>query len=404
MGLRTMFKKVKNAVTFTDDNNKYDSTRVDKEPPLRWEKAVIAMNGIVHQVSKIDPDGVDVVCFPGSGGEGGMQHDIYRNVKDMVGLEAMVTCQAPQGPCQMGQAMTTVLNEAFQKRQQNGGKRPSTILVLTAGRPDDYMELTETLSRAAKQVQSDAELTITFVQVGDDEWATNYLRHLDHNLTTTNKKGQTIDIVDSIKDEDIKAALKEIKKELKEGHKKANSGSTGAMVGAFTGAAMGIGGMYMANKMHAKNRGTDGWTGKWKASYEGEEICVLEVNDDMGGNLNIKGWPEHMTNIGFYVEMDNGGLNIVQMTPDCPEDIVVGTIEDEHTIAWDDGTRWEEVPPKGVSWAKYAGAAVTGAVVGAATGYLLQKKFFNKASRHVESDYIIVLDRSGMMAVPDTGK
>jgi hypothetical protein len=121
--------------------------------------------------------------------------------------------------------------------------------------------------------------------------------------------------------------------------------------------------------------------------------------------LKIKGWPGGIVSYGNYAELENdAGYNIQHSTPDDPEDIVIGTIEDEHTIAWDDGTRWEEIPPKGGSWAGYAGAAITGAVVGGATGYLMEKKFFNKASKKVKSDYVIVLDRSGMMAIPDTGK
>ena len=390
-----MFKKVKNVMAFSDKDAASPLTFDPENPPLRYEKAVIAMNGIVNQVSKIDPDGVDVVCFPGSGGEGGLEHDIYRNIKDIKGLEALVTAQEPKGPCNMGQAMNVVLKEAFEK------ERPCSVLVLTAGRPDDHEALTETLVKAARKVRKVSDLTITFVQVGDDEWATNYLKHLDTELSTTNADGEEIDIVDTIKDEDIKKALKEMKKELKEKGNK--NGATGAMVGAFAGAAMGVGGMYLANKMHAKKR-TEGWNGKWKATYEGEEISVLKVKDDLEGNLKIKGWPDDAISFGNYVEMADGGLNIIHMTPDNPEDIVIGTIEDEHTIEWDDGTRWEEVPPKGAHWTKYAGAVVAGAAIGGATGYLLEKKFFKKASKKVKSDYVIVLDRSQMMAVPDTGK
>ena len=75
--------------------------------PTRWEKAVVGMNGIVQQVSTIDPDGIDVVCFPGK--EGAEEEaEIFRNVKDTQGLEALVTATKPHGPCHMGKAMDTV--------------------------------------------------------------------------------------------------------------------------------------------------------------------------------------------------------------------------------------------------------------------------------------------------------
>jgi len=51
----------------------------------------MSLNSIVTTVAKIDPDGVDIVCFPGSGGEGGFSYDIYRNIRDANGLEDLVT-------------------------------------------------------------------------------------------------------------------------------------------------------------------------------------------------------------------------------------------------------------------------------------------------------------------------
>lgn len=364
-------------------------------PPTRWEKAVFAMNGIVAQISQIDPDGVDVVCFPGSGGEGGTSYDITRNVKNTEGLEAMVTAQPPQGDCLMGQAIDAVLKEAFER---GFDERPCSILVLTAGRPTDHEALSNSLAEAATKVSKDADLTITFVQVGDDEWASTYLKELDDNLTTTHSEtGEHIDIVDTIKDEEVQEAVQEMK------GGKSSSGVAGGLMGAFAGAALGVGGVYLANKISNDKR-TKGWNGQWKCLYEGEEMCVLDVKDDGEGNLEISNWQEDGTSVGSYAENDEGGFNIQHCAPENENDVIVGTIEDEHTINWDDGTRWEEVEPEGAHWAAYTGAAVGGAAAAGATGYLLEKKFFNKASNGVKSDYVIVLDRSSMMAVPDTGK
>ena len=387
-----MYKNLKKEAEKALGKDQAEPPKFDPEnPPTRWEKAVMGLNGIVASVSKIDPDGVDVVCFPGSGGEGGMDHDIFRNVKDTKGLEALVTAVEPKGDCKMGQAMDVVLKEAFEK---GFSERPCAILVLTAGRPDDHEELSKTLADAATKVGKKGDLTITFVHVGDDEWAEKYLAHLDTGLAATNADGEEIDIVDTIKDEDIKKAIGEIKQ---------NKGTAGALVGAFAGAAMGVGGMYLMNKMNAEKR-TEGWNGKWRATFEGDEIAVLEVKDDMQGNLEITGWPEDAATTGAYAVNDEGGFNIQHITPGEDSDVVIGTVIDEHNIDWDDGTKWEEIPPEGGHWSHYAGAAVAGATAAGATGYLLDKNFFNKASKKEPADYIIVLDRSAMMAVPDTGK
>lgn len=406
MGFGSLLKKVGGKVqeeaqaylaTKTDNDKSGDATPPKSDPdnpPTRWEKAVFAMNGIVAQISQIDPDGVDVVCFPGSGGEGGTAYDITRNVKNTEGLEAMVTAHPPQGVCMIGPAMDAVLKEAFDR---GFDERPCSILVLTAGRPADHQALSNSLAEAASKVTKNADLTVTFVQVGDDEWATNYLKELDTELTTTSESGEQIDIVDTIKDEEVQEAVKEMQ------GGKSSSGLAGGLMGAFAGAALGVGGVYLANKISNDKR-TKGWNGQWKCIYEGEEMCVLDVKDDGEGNLAISNWQEEGTSVGSYAENDQGGFNIQHCAPENENDVIIGTIEDEHTINWDDGTRWEEVEPEGAHWAAYTGAAVGGAAAVGATGYLLEKKFFNKASNGVKSDYVIVLDRSSMMAVPDTGK
>lgn len=292
----------------------------------------------------------------------------------------------------MGATMDTVLKEAFAR---GFDETPTSVLVLTAGCPDDSEKLTKTLEEAAKKVDKDSDLTVTFVQVGDDEEAERYLAHLDTQLTTTSASGEEIDIVDTVKDEDIKKAVTELKE---------NKGITGGLIGAFTGAALGAGGMYLFNKENAKKR-TEGWNGTWKVTRGEEEIAVLQVKDDLAGNLELLGWPEGEASTGSYAESDDGEtFNIQHMTPVPTGEVIVGTIEDEHNITWDNGTHWEEVPPEGVHWSAYVGAAAGGAATGGAMGYLLDKKFFDKASKKVPSDYVIVLDRSSKMAIPDGGK
>jgi len=363
------------------------------EPPTRWEKAMTAVNGIVQQVSKVDPDGIDIYCFPGAS-----DHvDVYKNIKDASSLGSMVGAAEPQGPAYMGYALDMAFRDAFAR----GFEKPCSILVVTAGRPDDHAQLVQNVSLAAKNIEKDADLTVTFVQVGDDQWATDFLKYVDDNLKCVAASGEEIDIVDTVKDEDLKAAISETQQP---GFMA--SGGTGALIGAFAGAAMGVGGMYMYNKHQAKKR-TEGWNGKWKVMSAGleEPTAELQVTDDMGGNLTIEGYPGDGSAgadsaTGRYAETEDG-YTIHRLTDRGP---IAGNVEDEHNISWSDGTRWEEIPPEGGSWMGYAAAGAGGAAAGGAVGYLVQKKFFNKAANKVPSDYVILVDRSANMAVPDTGK
>mmetsp|Transcript_17991 Transcript_17991/g.44780 ORF Transcript_17991/g.44780 Transcript_17991/m.44780 type:complete len:593 (+) Transcript_17991:96-1874(+) len=373
------------------EDEDYELTLDHSTNPTRWEKAVVGMHGMVKQVSKVDPDGLDIVCFGGT--ETG-KISVYRQVKNVKDVERMVTSKLPSGPCKMGKAMDFVLQEAFEKGFK---KRPCGILVLTAGRPDDAERLEESLKQAAERIAragyKESPLSVTFVHVGDDDEAEDYMQHLNNNMVSeqkSKKTGEQVDIVDSIKDRDIQAAMKEIK-----GTK--STGTTGAIIGAFAGAAMGVGGMYLYNKHQAKKR-TRGWNGKWKATYDGFELATLEVEDNMKGQLVITGFAGGKTT-GKYVESKKG-YNITFLDSD-EHWRITGDIEDEHTIFWSDGTRWDEIPPKGGKWTHYAGAAAAGAATGGAVGYLLDKKFFKKCSKKDQCDYVIMVDRSAMMAVVD---
>merc|ERR1719356_839446 len=170
--------------------------------------------------------------------------------------------------------MDDVLKEAFDEKDMT--KRPVAILVVTAGKPCDADDLDASLKGAVQKIAETYEtcpLSVTFCQIGNDAQANAYLKHLDNNITAEcSATGETFDLVDTIKEEDIQGAMKEIK-----GTK--STGTNGAIIGAFAGAALGVGGAYLFNKHQAKKR-TEGWGGKWKVSYDGEEISTLEVKDD----------------------------------------------------------------------------------------------------------------------------
>jgi hypothetical protein len=369
--------------------------RASGPPPTRWEKAVIGLDKIVAQVVKVDPDGVDIVCFGGN-----EDADWYRNVKNTKKLEEMVNDKRPSGPCTMGAAMGEALKDAFDKDLTT---RPVSILVLTACMPTDADDLVTELMKTVTRIADTCDtcpLSVTFVQIGSDQRVEKLFQKLDGRIQATcAANGETFDLVDTIKDEEIQAAMAEVK-----GTK--SSGKNGALIGAFVGAAAGVGGMYIYNKQQAKQR-TKGWGGKWQVTYEGEEISILNVTDDEAGNLNIEGFPSGEPTTGTYSmpseeehEDEDYEYTITFKDPSGEYEIE-GTIEDEHAITWSDGTRWDEMQQDGAHWSKYAAAAAGGAAVTGATGYLLDKKFFNKASKADQCDYIILMDRSEGMTVVD---
>ena len=309
MGFMKNLVKAGMAELTKDDSPPTANVNNSANPPTRWEKAVASLGGIVQSVSRFDKDGVDVMCFPGM--HGGF-NDIHRNVKDASGLEVLVNATPPQGQCMLGKAMEKMINEAFER---GFDRRPTSMLVLTAGRPNDHDYLRSLLADTAKKLSKPSDLSITFVHVGNDVWAERYLASL--------VDGQN-DLVDCILDDDIQKSLDEMKKE-------SMNGVAGGLMGAVAGAGLGIGGMYLANKMNAKKR-TKGWNGSWRFLVEGDELAVLDVKDDGAGNLTISGWPEGMDYSGTYETRDDDGMSIVLVSSGSGEK-VVGFVEDEHTIA-----------------------------------------------------------------------
>ena len=206
----------------------------------RWEKAVVAMDSIVAQVTKFDPDGVDVVCVGGmelsrkkessmasskrtskKSNNGGGRIEWCRNSWNTQGLEDKVTPMYPGGSCPLGQAMNQVLTEVLQK---NLAVTPCSVLVLTAGKPDDPELLEEALRVAAQKVadnfgassSSSLPLSVTFLQIGNDQSASSYLRYLDFKMFGIRREtGKKVDIVDTMSYYEIRETMDRMKEHSK---------------------------------------------------------------------------------------------------------------------------------------------------------------------------------------------
>ena len=122
------------------------------------------------------------------------------------GLEAIKNTQT-RGNCNLGAAMNEVLTDAFEKDLT---KRPCSILVLTAGRPNDFDLLEKSLLDSQQKVanpdnSTESPLSVTFIQIGDDSDANSFLKYLDKKMAAIiTESGKTINnIVDVIKNDDI---------------------------------------------------------------------------------------------------------------------------------------------------------------------------------------------------------
>lgn len=145
----------------------------------RWEAVQESMLGFARDVGSLDADGIDVVIFSGAGIQShtGVTADKVKEV---------FATRGPRGSTPLAEALTEGLKLAGKSDKKD------FIVVFTDGVPDDAAAAKKVILEAANRQESDEDLTILFVQVGDDAQATAYLKSLDDDL-----HGAKFDIVDA---------------------------------------------------------------------------------------------------------------------------------------------------------------------------------------------------------------
>jgi hypothetical protein len=106
-----------------------------------------------------------------------------------------------------------VLSQVFKDHFEQ--RRMEHVLVVTDGEPDSKSNVIQVLVSGINQLSSDKELGITFMQVGCNEQAADFLHELQDCLT---EKGAKYNIVDCIthRDYDGKKLCQIIHQHLKE--------------------------------------------------------------------------------------------------------------------------------------------------------------------------------------------
>lgn len=145
----------------------------------RWKAMQETAEQFCRDMQKIDSDGIGVVVFSGQG----------IDTHDGVNVEKVSEIFRNRSP-----RSSTPLAEALQAALKLAGKsdKKDFILVFTDGVPDDEAAAAKVIRDASNKLNSDDELTILFVQVGNDAGAAAYLKKLDDQLT-----GCKFDIVDA---------------------------------------------------------------------------------------------------------------------------------------------------------------------------------------------------------------
>lgn len=156
----------------------------------RWQYVQEATAAVARKCAELDSDGIDVYTFNKS-------FKRFTNVTPETVTNIFKTV-SPMG----GTDFVPVLTDVFQRHFD--GDKPTTVLVITDGEPSDGVAgqtaLAKLIINAANRLEGDAELAVSFIQVGDDPAATAFLKKLDDGLQGA---GAKFDIVDAKTVEDL---------------------------------------------------------------------------------------------------------------------------------------------------------------------------------------------------------
>ena len=153
----------------------------------RWETIKESTLALARKCDQIDPDGITVYLFSGKF----KRYDHVSAAK----VEQIFQENEPMGGTNLTAVLQDALNNFFQRKKAGEVKTGETILIITDGEPDDRRSVFEVIIEATKRMTTDEELALSFIQVGRDRNATDFLKALDDKLQSI---GAAFDIVDTV--------------------------------------------------------------------------------------------------------------------------------------------------------------------------------------------------------------
>jgi hypothetical protein len=151
----------------------------------RWEWCRNQTLGLARDTAPISQDGLTLVTFSD-------YINVYRNVG--VGkIASAFAYEQPAGNTDTAHALYEQLEDYFQRREEAGGKlKPLAVAIITDGAPNNAKRLRHVIANATQRMNRPDEISITFLQVGEDWRGYELFSDLQKRLR---KDGALYDIV-----------------------------------------------------------------------------------------------------------------------------------------------------------------------------------------------------------------
>ncbi|MGL5923732.1 VWA domain-containing protein [Chroococcidiopsis sp.] len=168
------------------------STMIQGLTRSRWDIAQESTLALARKCEQFDPDGITVYVFSNKFKR---YDDVTSSKVDDIFLE-----NDPSGSTDLASVLKDATENYFDRKNKGQSKEGETILVITDGEPDDKRKVFETIIAASQKMERDAELGITFIQVGNDSGAKKFLDAIDNDLQGV---GAKFDICDTVTMDDL---------------------------------------------------------------------------------------------------------------------------------------------------------------------------------------------------------
>jgi hypothetical protein len=194
-----------------DNDPTKDSTLNSNNNWTRWDSAKIAITAIMELALSFDKNNeIDIMAFPGSKKSNVFSFGKYsfniNKIKNISEIEKIFRDTYPSDTTPLGEALTYLRQNKLDALLKE--KQPFTVIIMTDGTPDNQENVKEFFAKLIKDYKLNTEqnkhlAAFSFVQIGDDDNASQFLESLDDDMATYLKKkgiNTPVDIIDTKKD------------------------------------------------------------------------------------------------------------------------------------------------------------------------------------------------------------
>jgi len=157
-------------------------------PMSRWQWCREQTLQLAKNTKIVLPNGLTVVLFA--------KTFVTYNNADIGSVEAIFANNKPDGGTDTAAALSSQI-EAYLVRKSNSGEhiKPLLIAIITDGCPDDRALLCHVIVQATQSMNQAGEISITFLQVGNDQRALYLLKQLKNGLLDQNAKFNIVNVI-----------------------------------------------------------------------------------------------------------------------------------------------------------------------------------------------------------------